>query len=136
MHESVARAAQIVSLLDLTSLTGAESGSDIDGLCARAESPLGPVAAICVHRQHLPRVRAGLERLGLTTVGLATVVNFPGGGLDEARVVAEIREALALGATEVDLVFPYREFMSGQTERVRCLLDASRKACHPMTAAA
>lgn len=129
MHESVARAAQIVSLLDLTSLTGAETEPAIDALCARAASPLGPVAAICVYPRYLPRVGACLERLGLTAVGLATVVNFPEGGLDEARIVAEIRDALALGATEVDLVFPYREFMNGQTARVRGFLDACRRAC-------
>jgi len=129
MNESVARAAQIVSLLDLTSLTGAETESDIDDLCARAASSCGPVAAICVYPRHLPRVRACLERLGLNAVGLATVVNFPDGSLDEARVVAEIRDALALGATEVDLVFPYREFMNGQAAGVRGFLDACRQAC-------
>jgi deoxyribose-phosphate aldolase len=129
MHESVARAAQIFSLLDLTSLTGAETEPDIDDLCARAASPCGPVAAICVYPRHLPRVRACLGRLGLPAVGLATVVNFPGGSLDEARVVAEIRDALALGATEVDLVFPYREFMNGQAAGVRSFLDACRRAC-------
>lgn len=129
MNESVARAAQIVSLLDLTSLTGAETEPDIDDLCVRAESPLGPVAAICVYPRHLPRVRAGLDRLGLSAVGLATVVNFPDGSLDEARVVAEIREALALGSTEVDLVFPYLAFMNGQVAGVRGFLDACRRAC-------
>ena len=123
------RARQIVSLLDLTSLSGTETGADIDALCDRADGPAGRVAALCVHARHLPRVRRGLDGLGLTGVELATVANFPGGALDHAAAAAEIREALRLGATEVDLVFPYAAFLDGREDAVRELLVRCRQAC-------
>lgn len=129
MPEHIARAEQIVSLLDLTSLSGVETPGDIDALCARAAGPCGAVAALCVYPRYLPQVRETLERQGLAHVGLATVVNFPAGTSDAGAVVREIRDALALGATEIDLVFPYREFLQGNEGMVRDLLAASRRAC-------
>jgi deoxyribose-phosphate aldolase len=129
MQDIFDQAAQIVSLLDLTSLSGTESGDEIAELCARAEGPCGRVAAICVFPRHLPLVRASLAGRALEGVELATVVNFPAGNLDPDGSVREIREALALGATEVDLVFPYRAFLEGQTEQAGKYLDACREAC-------
>jgi deoxyribose-phosphate aldolase len=129
MQNILEQAARIVSLLDLTSLSGTETVDEIERLCARAEGPCGRVAAICVFPGHLPQVRASLAGLSLEQVELATVVNFPGGDLDADGSVREIREALALGATEVDLVFPYRAFLDGLTEQTGKYLDACRQAC-------
>lgn len=129
MQDILERAARIVSLLDLTSLSGSETGAEIERLCARATGPCGRVAAICVFPRHLPLVRATLAGLALEQVELATVVNFPGGELDADGSVREIREALDLGATEVDLVFPYREFLVGHVEQARSFLQTCRQAC-------
>lgn len=129
MQDILERAARIVSLLDLTSLSGSETGAQIEALCARATGPCGRVAAICVFPRHLPLVRATLAGLALEQVELATVVNFPSGKLDADGSVGEIREALALGATEVDLVFPYRAFLAGHLAQVRSFLRACRQAC-------
>jgi deoxyribose-phosphate aldolase len=123
------RARQIVSLLDLTSLSGTETGADIDALCARADGPGGRVAALCVLARHLPRVQGALDGLGLSGIELATVANFPAGALDPSAAVAEIREALHLGATEVDLVFPYAAFLQGRDGAVREFLAQCRQAC-------
>lgn len=129
MQDILDRAARIVSLLDLTSLSGAETAEDIRALCARAGTPCGRVAALCVFPRHLPLARAGLAGLSLDGVELATVANFPAGELDPVGSVAEIGQAVALGATEVDLVFPYRAFLDGRAERVAAFLDACRRAC-------
>jgi len=129
MHDLLERTRQIVSLLDLTSLTGVETEAQIEALCAKATGPCGQVAAICVFARHLPLAASRLARLGVTGVKLATVANFPGGELDPAGSVREIAEAVSLGATEVDLVFPYRAFLGGQTERAGLFLDACRQAC-------
>ena len=123
------RARQIVSLLDLTTLSGVETEADIDALCARAQGPCGRVAAVCVYPPHLPRVRDNFLSRRLSGVELATVVNFPAGGLDAGASVAEIREALVLGATEIDLVFPYRAFLEGRTRETGDFLRACREAC-------
>lgn len=129
MHDMLERSRQIVSLLDLTSLTGAETDAEVEALCAKATGPCGRVAAICVFPRHLPLAARCLARMGLEGVELATVANFPGGELDPARSAREIADAVSLGATEVDLVFPYRAFLDGQTERVGSFLDACRQAC-------
>ncbi len=129
MQASVVRAGQIVSLLDLTSLSGSETPAMIDALSARASGPCGRVAAVCVFARHIPQAKAGLERLGLQDVELATVVNFPAGELDAAGSVQEIGTALTLGATEVDLVFPYRAFLLGQEDAVGDYLKTCREVC-------
>lgn len=129
MQDIFERATRIVSLLDLTSLSGSETGNEIAELCARAMGPCGRVAAICVFPRYLPQVSANLTRLALEHVELATVVNFPAGELDADGSVREIREALALGATEVDLVFPYRAFLAGMTEQTGEYLEVCRQAC-------
>jgi deoxyribose-phosphate aldolase len=129
MQNMLERARQIVSLLDLTSLTGVETDAQIETLCAKAAGPCGQVAAICVFPQHLPLAGSCLARLGVKGIQLATVVNFPAGQLDPAGSVREIIDALSLGATEVDLVFPYRAFLGGQTKLVSSFLDACRQAC-------
>ena len=129
MQDRADRARQIVSLLDLTSLSGSETVGDIDALCTRAEGPCGRVAALCVFARHLPRVRDNLAGRGLTGIGLATVANFPDGGLDLGRAARDIRTALELGATEVDLVYPYGAFLAGRTDAVRNFLESCRREC-------
>jgi deoxyribose-phosphate aldolase len=47
---------------------------------------------------------------------VATVTNFPAGGDDINIAVAETRAALAYGADEVDVVFPYRALIAGNAE--------------------
>ena len=129
MQESAHLARLIVSLLDLTSLSGSEAQAQIDSLCARAKGPCGQVAAICVFARHLPQVNAGLLLRSVQGVELATVVNFPAGDLDKERSLAEMKTALALGASEVDLVFPYGAYLQGREEEVREFLEACRQAC-------
>jgi deoxyribose-phosphate aldolase len=132
MQDIRSRARQIVSLLDLTSLSGTEQASDLEALCARADGPCGRVAALCVYARHVPQILGILARRGLPDIGVATVVNFPDGGDDREAVTEEIRQALSLGATEIDLVFPYRAFLDGKEEAVRGFLQACRRAC-PVT---
>jgi deoxyribose-phosphate aldolase len=129
MNERLQRTRQIVSLLDLTTLSGTETPQEIDALCLRAATVCGPVAALCVPLRHVSRARAGLTRLGLTGVEVATVANFPAGGLALAASVSEIRDAVQQGATEVDLVLPYRAFLQGRESQVRAFLDSCRQEC-------
>jgi deoxyribose-phosphate aldolase len=129
MRDRYERAVQIVSLLDLTSLSGGESVADIDALCAKASGPLGHVAALCVFPRHLPRVLENLARMGLAGVEAATVANFPAGRLDPAAAMGEIRAAVGLGATEIDLVLPFAAFLEGRETAVGDFLATCRAAC-------
>ena len=59
------------------------------------------VASVCVPPVQVPRARAILEGTG---VAVGTVVGFPHGYATTRTKVAETRQALAEGATEIDMV--------------------------------
>ncbi len=118
-------AARALACLDLTDLSDACDARAIETLCARAQTPKGDVAAVCVW----PRFAAlAKERLGASRIAVATVVNFPAGGERVAEVVAETERAVADGADEIDVVMPYRAFAEGRADVAARLLDAVRNA--------
>lgn len=120
-------AAQILRLLDLTSLGEEDRPGDIEALCALARTGVSP-AAVCVYPEHVTTARRALAG---TDVRIATVVNFPYGGDDAGQVRRETRRALAAGADEIDLVLPWRAFRAGETALARQVVDAGRSACGP-----
>ena len=99
------RARLALTCLDLTNLNDDCTPEDIEALCERAFTPFGHVAAICIWPQFVAQA-AGL--LAGKPVRIATVVKFPAGGEDRDAVIAETEAAVADGASEVDLVMPYR----------------------------
>lgn len=120
-------AVALLGLLDLTSLGEDDSPARIRALCAAARSRHGLPAAVCVYPEH---VTAAREALAGTPVKIATVVNFPDGGSDPARVARETRRAIAAGADEIDMVLPYRALQAGDGAARACV-DACRAACGP-----
>jgi deoxyribose-phosphate aldolase len=114
-----------LACLDLTSLNASETDTDIQRLCQRATGRHGAVAAVCVW----PR-RAALARSLLPPhVAVAAVANFPDGGTDLARAVADTEAIVAAGAQEVDVVLPYRALQGGDEASCAALLAAVRAAC-------
>ena len=107
--DDVTAAKHLVRLLDLTSLNNDDTESRIEKLCAKAQTPYGNVAAVCIYPKFLPLAKSLLDG---TSVKLATVVNFPDGGSDLSKVRAETEYALEKGAVEIDAVFPYRNFLA------------------------
>ena len=61
-----------VALVDLTSLTGEETDADIAALCEQAQTPAGPVAAVCVYGAHVTRAVAGLEGTGIPVAAVSS----------------------------------------------------------------
>ena len=118
-------AARLVPLLDLTSLGEDDTPGKIDALCRRARGGLLP-AALCIYPEHVTTARRALAG---TAVKIATVVNFPDGGSDAARVDREIRRALGAGADEIDAVLPWAAFCRGDIAAARAVVDAARHAC-------
>ena len=114
-HSNRETAAVALSLLDLTNLKDDCTEAQIDALCARAQTPYGNSAAICIWPRFVAHAR---NILGTGhPVRIATVVNFPSGGMEAADVAAEAREAIADGADEIDLVIPYRKLLIGNELR-------------------
>jgi deoxyribose-phosphate aldolase len=114
------RARQALACLDLTSLNEQDSDADIERLCERAQSPQGPVAAVCVW----PRFVALARRRLPAHIGVAAVANFPDGSSDIARAVADTHTIVQAGGNEVDVVAPYRALDAAPK-----LLQAVRAAC-------
>ncbi|HEY8384460.1 MAG TPA: deoxyribose-phosphate aldolase [Microvirga sp.] len=109
--------------LDLTDLSESCSDPAIAELCAKALTPHGPVAAVCVWPQFVGRAR---EPLRGSSVRIATVVNFPAGGENVDRVTDDVNEALGDGAHEIDLVIPYEAIRRGDLDLAADMVAAVR----------
>ncbi|MDF1634292.1 deoxyribose-phosphate aldolase [Mycoplana sp. MJR14] len=131
MNETTPRlvAAKALSLLDLTDLSDTCDAAAIEKLCAQANTPFGPTAAICIWPRFVAQARALLGPD--SPIRIATVVNFPSGDLPVDTVVSETEQAIADGADEIDLVIPYRALMAGNEDAVREMIRAVRAACKP-----
>jgi deoxyribose-phosphate aldolase len=121
-------AARILAALDLTSLGEDDTPEAIERLCAAAAAG-GHPAAVCVYPEHITTARRTLELERAGEVAIATVVNFPDGGNDIARMLRETRRALAAGADEIDIVFPWRTYLGGDREGGALMLQECKSIC-------
>ncbi|MBM7044208.1 MULTISPECIES: deoxyribose-phosphate aldolase [Rhizobium] len=126
-HSLRETAAVALSLLDLTNLKDDCTPAQIETLCARAQSPYGNTAAICIWPRFVAQARSilGTDH----AVKIATVVNFPAGDMEVADVSAEVREAIADGADEIDLVIPYHALLAGNEQAVTDMVAAVKAEC-------
>jgi deoxyribose-phosphate aldolase len=103
----------LAPFLDHTLLAPGATGADLARVCAEARAH--GFGAVCLYPAAVPTARAHLAGSG---VRIAAVVDFPRGeGATEARV-REAREAVALGADELDLVAPQPLLAAGRWEAV------------------
>ena len=110
-----------LSLVDLTRLERPDDAAAIDALAAKAVSEAGRVAAICVYPEWIERVLdAG--------VPVAAVANFPAGEDDPDLAAREAAGAVEAGASEVDVVVPWRAFAAGEAQAVERVVAATRGA--------
>ncbi|QEA40612.1 deoxyribose-phosphate aldolase [Pistricoccus aurantiacus] len=127
-------ARQALSLMDLTSLNDDDSDATIEALCRRAKTPVGTPAAVCVYPAFVVTARRALAAYGLgDSVKIATVANFPHGEGEVMDVAREVRAAVASGADEVDVVYPYRALVAGDEEQGRELVAACKAVCADAT---
>lgn len=131
-------AARALACLDLTSLNLDDTPERLDALCDRALSPAPGIyihpAAVCIYPRFVTQVRARLEGSG---IAVAAVANFPLGTAPAGEVVTEVEQALADGADEIDVVFPFRSYLAGDHlaagELVRRVSTVCRHGHHPAT---
>lgn len=125
----IALARRLLACLDLTRLGEDDERARIEDLCESARTaPLAP-AALCVYPEWVATVRRRLDRDGPAGVAVATVVNFPDGAADPTRVARETRRAIAAGASEIDVVLPWRALRDGDEAAARAVVAACREAC-------
>jgi deoxyribose-phosphate aldolase len=130
-----------ISLIDLTTLAGDDTEDRVRRLCAKARQPVAPdlldrlgmpgltVAAVCVYHDMVPAAVAALRGSGLPVAAVST--GFPA-GLSPLRLrIAEIRESVAAGAAEIDIVISRRHVLTGDWQALYDETRAMREACGP-----
>jgi deoxyribose-phosphate aldolase len=85
------------------------------------------VASVCVKPCHVKLAR---QQLAGTDVAVGTVVGFPHGSNSTVTKVAEAQQAIAEGATELDMVLNIGELRSGHADYVRSDIQAVVKAAN------
>ncbi len=123
-----------ISMIDLTTLEGADTPGKVRGLCAKALTPdasdlTAPrPAAVCVYGDMVATARATLGTdSGVNIAAVATA--FPSGRASMAVKLADTREAVAAGADEIDMVIDRGAFLAGDYLRVFDEIAEVKKAC-------
>ncbi len=126
-HNNSISHATIISLVDLTLLDDHSDKKAIQQLCDDAlKNPIAPTAAICIFKSFIPHAKKTLA----SDMPIATVANFPKGDGSIESVVAEVKQAVAIGADEIDIVIPYHDYLEkGQSQNACQLVAVCKEAC-------
>ncbi|QFG23989.1 deoxyribose-phosphate aldolase [Actinomadura sp. WMMB 499] len=124
-----------ISMVDLTTLEGADTPGKVRALCAKAARPdpddpnVPKVAAVCVYSD---LVDVAVRALDGTGVGVASVAtSFPSGRAPLEAKLADTRAAVAAGAAEIDMVIDRGAFLAGDYAKVADEIAAVKEACGP-----
>jgi deoxyribose-phosphate aldolase len=124
-REALRRTARrVIPVLDLTNLEEGCDEAAVRGLCEKARTRFGPVAAVCLWPRFVPLAKVALAG---ADIRVATVANFPDGAADPAAAAREIAEAVAAGADEIDVVYPFAAPDAGAALVRACRVAAGRK---------
>jgi deoxyribose-phosphate aldolase len=136
IKDSAKRAALalIIRMIDLTTLEGMDTPGKVHALCQKARYPLPgaavpPVAAVCVYPS---LVRTARQALGDAPIHVAAVAtSFPSGQSFIDLRLQEVRDTVAAGADEIDMVINRGAFLSGRYQQVYDEIVAVKEACGP-----
>ena len=122
-----------ISMIDLTTLEGADTVGKVRSLCAKARRPdperpdVPPVAAVCVYPD---LVETAVEALRGTTIKVASVATaFPSGRASIKVKIADTEQAVEAGASEIDMVIDRGAFLSGHYGQVFDEIATIKRAC-------
>jgi deoxyribose-phosphate aldolase len=122
-----------IRCVDLTTLEGADTPGKVRALCAkgRRPDPTDPstpsVAAICIYPDLVPVAKAELAGSTVKVASVATA--FPSGRASLTTKLADVREAVAAWADEIDMVIDRGAFLTGRYQQVYEEIVAVREAC-------
>jgi deoxyribose-phosphate aldolase len=122
-----------LSMIDLTTLEGADSPGKVRQLCSKAIHlhdvlpGLPHVAAICVYPSLTRIARESLTGSGVKVAAVAT--GFPSGQYSLQTKLDDTRFAVAEGADEIDMVISRGHFLSGDFAYVFDEIAAVKEAC-------
>lgn len=133
-----------IEMMDLTTLEGADTPGRVQQLCAKARhpmpamllepfkknprfKPIPSVAAVCVYPNMVP---VAVEALAGTNIQIASVAtSFPSGQVPLKEKLEDVRSAVSMGATEIDMVINRGAFLSGRYQEVFDEIVATKDAC-------
>jgi deoxyribose-phosphate aldolase len=124
-----------ISMVDLTTLEGADTPGRVRSLAAKGRRPdptdpaCPPVAAVCVYGDLAGVAREALAGSGVRVAAVATA--FPSGRASRRVKLADVEDAVANGADEVDMVIDRGAFLAGRHLDVFEEICAVRDACGP-----
>ncbi|MEO9862527.1 MAG: deoxyribose-phosphate aldolase [Yoonia sp.] len=128
-----------ISLMDLTTLSGDDTENRVKRLCAKAKQPVSPAlleklgmeglttGAVCVYHD---MVETAVKALDGTSIPVAAVsTGFPAGLSPFHLRIQEIRESVAAGAEEIDIVISRRHVLNGNWQALYDEMAEMREAC-------
>ena len=125
-----------ISMVDLTTLEGADSPGKVKALCAKAVRPdptdltVPSVGAICVYNDMVEIARSELDAIGGKDIPVAAVATaFPSGRASIAVKKIDTKDALDAGANEIDMVIDRGAFLSGQLGEVFEEIKTIKEIC-------
>src|SRR5881409_1313454 len=122
-----------IRMMDLTTLEGADTPGKVAALASKAVRPdpsdasIPSVAAICVYPNLVATAKQRVAGSGVKVASVATA--FPSGQSPTRVKVEEVREAVELGADEVDMVIDRGAFLSGRYAKVYDEIVQVKEAC-------
>lgn len=130
-----------VTCIDLTALSGDDTPSNVQRLCAKARNPVHAdildalgmadagitVGAVCVYHQRVPDAVAALEGTSIPVAAVST--GFPAGLSPFKQRVEEIHASVEAGAREIDIVITREYVLRGEWEKLYDEVKAFREAC-------
>lgn len=114
--------AQILSHVDHTLLKAVSSWSEIQAICDDAVKY--GTASVCVPPSYIARIK---KKYG-DAVNICTVIGFPLGYNSTAVKASEVKQAIADGASEVDMVVNLGDVKNGDFDAVTAEIKALKDA--------
>ncbi|KRE62185.1 2-deoxyribose-5-phosphate aldolase [Nostocoides sp. Soil756] len=122
-----------ISMIDLTTLEGADTPGKVRGLATRALVPdpsdlsTPSPAAVCVYGDMAALAKETLGGSGVKVAAVATA--FPSGRASRAVKLADVRDAVGNGADEIDMVIDRGAFLAGDYLTVFREIVETKEAC-------
>ncbi|MCW3098234.1 MAG: deoxyribose-phosphate aldolase [Chthonomonadaceae bacterium] len=130
-----------ISCIDLTTLAGDDTPGNVRRLCAKARHPVRAdllqalgvshlnltVGAVCVYHEMVETAVEALRGSGIPVAAVST--GFPAGLSPFGLRVEEIRQSVAAGATEIDIVISRRHVLNSDWSDLYDEVAAFRAAC-------
>lgn len=125
-----------ISMVDLTTLEGADTPGKVRALCEKAirpdptDSTVPSVGAVCVYNDLVKIARTHLDDNNGARIPVAAVTTaFPSGRATMSVKIRDTHDALDAGATEIDMVIDRGAFLAGRYGEVFEEIRAIKAIC-------